>query len=61
MNHPLILFVLAIMLPPLSVWSSTRDYRAVSVSVLLCLLIWLPAIVHALMLSNRHVYRQRSK
>lgn len=59
MNHPLILFVLAIMLPPLSVWSCTRDARAVAISVLLCLLIWLPAIIHALILSNRHVYRQR--
>ena len=59
MPGPLMLFTLAIFLPPVSVWCGERNRVAVLINVGLCLLGWLPVVIHAMMLTNRLFYRQR--
>lgn len=59
MPGPLMLFTLAIFLPPVSVWCGERNRVAVLINVGLCLLGWLPGVIHAMMLTNRLFYRQR--
>ena len=58
MPGPLILFTLAIVLPPVAVWLSERHHGTVLLNVVLCVLGWLPGVIHAMVLTNRHFYRQ---
>lgn len=44
----LLLTVVAVFLPPLSVYLKTRDWLHTIVSIVLTLLLWLPGFLHAL-------------
>ena len=44
----LLLTVVAIFLPPVSVYLKTRDWLHTIVSIILTLLLWLPGFLHAL-------------
>lgn len=46
--HPVVLIILAIFLPPLAVFLSTRDWLQVIVNIVLCCVFVFPGIIHAL-------------
>ncbi|MBN1473399.1 MAG: YqaE/Pmp3 family membrane protein [Syntrophaceae bacterium] len=45
---PVVLFILAIVLPPLAVYLVKGAKRDFVINIVLCLFIWIPGIVHAL-------------
>jgi len=47
MNNKLVLIVLAIFLPPLAVFLKKGAGTDLIINVVLCFLLWLPAIIHA--------------
>jgi uncharacterized membrane protein YqaE (UPF0057 family) len=46
----IILIILAILLPPLAVYLKTKSAKDTIINVVLCLLFWLPGVLHALYL-----------
>ncbi len=46
--NKIILIVLAILLPPLAVYLKTKSGKDTIINVVLCLLFFLPAVLHAL-------------
>lgn len=44
----LILILLAIFLPPLAVYLKTKSGKDVIINIILCLIFWIPAVLHAL-------------
>jgi uncharacterized membrane protein YqaE (UPF0057 family) len=46
----IILIILAILLPPLAVYLKTNSGKQTILNVVLCILFWLPGILHALYL-----------
>lgn len=46
--NKIILIVLAILLPPLAVYLKTKSGKDTLINVVLCLLFFLPAVLHAL-------------
>lgn len=53
--NKLVLIILAILLPPVAVFLERGAGKDLLINILLCLLMWLPGIVHALwvVLSNK--------
>jgi uncharacterized membrane protein YqaE (UPF0057 family) len=47
-TNKLLLVIIAILLPPLAVWLKKRVGVHLFVNILLCLVFWLPGILHAL-------------
>ena len=51
-------FILAIFLPPVAVLLCGKPFQAIA-NVFLCLLFWVPAVIHALFVVNNHLADQR--
>lgn len=51
--NKLILVLLSIFLPPLAVYLASRSVGHTLLSVALCFLFWIPAVLHALYFSLR--------
>ena len=52
------LYLLAILLPPIAVLLAGRPVQAV-LNVVLCLLLYIPGIIHALLVVHEHKANQR--
>lgn len=55
------LYVIAILLPPLAVLLAGKPFQALLVSIPLTLLFWLPGIIHAWMVVSNHYADGRQK
>ena len=53
MDNKLILIILAILLPPLAVFLKSGVGKDFLINVILCVLMWLPGMVHALWLVTK--------
>ena len=51
--NPVLLIVLAILLPPLAVYLKEGANKSLIINVVLCFLLWLPAIIHALIVVTK--------
>lgn len=51
MDNKLLLIILAILLPPVAVFLKAGAGKDLLINIVLCLLMWLPGIVHALWLN----------
>lgn len=54
------LYLLAILLPPLAVLLVGKPFQAI-LNLLLTLLFWLPGVVHAILLVNAHYADERTE
>ena len=54
------LYLLAILLPPVAVLLCGKPVQAV-LNLGLCLLLWVPGVVHALFVVNEHKANERNK
>jgi uncharacterized membrane protein YqaE (UPF0057 family) len=54
------LYIVAIFLPPVAVLMVGRPIQAV-LNCFLCLLFWLPGIIHAILVVNEHKADKRAK
>ena len=48
MDNKLVLIIVAILLPPLAVFLKKGAGKDLLINILLCLLFWLPAMIHAI-------------
>ena len=48
MENKLILIILALLLPPLAVFLKSGAGKDLVINILLCLIFWVPAIIHSL-------------
>ncbi len=46
--NKLLLIILAILLPPLAVYLKTQSAKDTIINILLCIVFWIPGLVHAL-------------
>ena len=46
--NPILLIILAIVLPPLGVFLKDGAGKSLVINIILCLLFWLPGIIHGL-------------
>jgi len=53
MDNDLLLIIIAILLPPLAVFMKAGAGKDLVINILLCLLAWLPGIVHAVWLMTK--------
>ena len=53
------LYLLAIIFPPVAVLMTGRPFAAV-LNFFLCILFWIPGIIHAMFVVNEHKANQRS-
>jgi uncharacterized membrane protein YqaE (UPF0057 family) len=51
--NPVLLIVLAILLPPLAVFLKEGANKSLIINVILCFLLWVPAIIHALIVVTK--------
>ena len=51
--NPIVLIIIAILLPPLAVFLKEGAGKNLVINIILCLLFWLPGIVHALWLVTK--------
>lgn len=52
-TNRVILVILALLLPPLGVFIQKGAGKDLAINILLCLLAWLPGVIHALWLALR--------
>jgi len=48
--NKVILVILAILLPPLAVFLKTNSAKDTIINIILCIIFWLPGVIHALYL-----------
>jgi uncharacterized membrane protein YqaE (UPF0057 family) len=48
MDNKLVLIILALLLPPLAVFLKSGAGKDLVINILLCLVFWVPAIIHSL-------------
>ena len=48
--NKILLVILAIVLPPLAVYLKTNSAKDTVINIILCLIFWLPGVIHALYL-----------
>lgn len=48
--NKIVLVILAILLPPLAVYLKTKSGKDTVINIVLCLVFWLPGVLHALYL-----------
>ena len=48
MDNKLVLIILSLLLPPLAVFFKSGAGKDLVINILLCLILWIPAIVHSL-------------
>lgn len=53
------LYLLAILLPPLAVFIAGKPFQAI-LNIFLTLLLWVPGIIHALFVVNNHYADKRT-
>ncbi len=53
MNNKVVLIILAILLPPVAVFLKKGAGKDLIINVLLCLVFWIPGLVHAIWLVTR--------
>lgn len=46
--NTILLVILAILLPPLAVYLKSKSAKQTVINIILCLLFWLPGVLHAL-------------
>lgn len=51
--NPIVLIILAILLPPLGVFLKKGAGQDLIINIVLCFLLWLPAVVHAVWLVTK--------
>lgn len=61
MPNPLLLFVFALLLPPVAVWLVTARAGTTGINALLTLAGVLPGIIHAIVLIDRGLHTQKSQ
>ena len=49
MDNKILLIILAIFLPPLAVFLKTNNAKTTVINVILCILFWIPGVIHALL------------
>ena len=54
------LYLLAIFLPPVAVLLVGKPFQAF-INLLLCFLVWIPAVIHAVLVVNEHKANKRMK
>ena len=53
MDNKIVLIIVAILLPPLAVFLKKGFGQDILINIVLCILFWLPGIVHAVWLVTR--------
>lgn len=53
------LYLLAILLPPVAVLFTGRPFQAV-INLVLTLMLWVPGVIHAILVVNEHKANQRA-
>ncbi len=53
-------YLLAILLPPIAVLICGKPFQAV-INLLLCVLLWVPGVIHALFVAHDYYADQRNK
>lgn len=53
MDNKLVLIILAILLPPLAVFLKKGAGKDLIINIVLCILMWIPGLVHALWLVTK--------
>jgi uncharacterized membrane protein YqaE (UPF0057 family) len=53
MDNKLVLIILSILLPPVAVFLKAGAGKDLIINIVLCLLMWLPGVIHALWLTTR--------
>lgn len=53
MDNKIVLIILAILLPPVAVFLKSGAGKDLVINIVLCILMWLPGIVHALWLTTK--------
>ena len=53
MDNKLVLIIIAILLPPLAVFLNKGVGKDLLINIVLCLLFWIPGLVHALWVVTR--------
>ena len=51
--NPVLLIIIAILLPPLAVYLKDGAGKSLVINIILCLLMWLPGIIHALIVATK--------
>jgi uncharacterized membrane protein YqaE (UPF0057 family) len=51
--NPIVLIIIAILLPPLAVYLKDGAGKNLVINIILCILFWLPGIIHALWLVTK--------
>lgn len=52
-NNKILLIVLAILLPPIAVFMKKGAGKDLVINIILCILLWLPGVVHAVWLVTK--------
>jgi uncharacterized membrane protein YqaE (UPF0057 family) len=53
MDNKLVLIILSILLPPVAVFLKAGAGKDLIINIVLCFLMWLPGVIHALWLTTR--------
>ena len=51
--NPIVLIILAILIPPVAVYLKKGTGQDLVINIVLCLLLWLPGVVHAVWLVTK--------
>lgn len=51
--NPVLLIILAILLPPLAVYLKSGAGNSLIINIVLCFLFWIPAVIHALIVVTK--------
>jgi len=51
--NPIVLIIIAILIPPVAVFLKKGAGKELVINIVLCFLLWLPAIVHAVWLVTK--------
>lgn len=53
MDNKLVLIILSLLIPPVAVFLKSGAGKDLVINILLCLVFWVPAIIHALWISTK--------
>ncbi|HSG90901.1 MAG TPA: YqaE/Pmp3 family membrane protein [Pseudomonadales bacterium] len=53
MDNKLVLIILSLLLPPLAVFLKKGAGKDLAINILLCFLMWIPGVIHALWVTTR--------
>ena len=53
MDNKIVLLILAVLLPPVAVFLKAGAGKDLAINIVLCLLMWLPGVAHALWLVTK--------